>query len=58
MGRGCWVRRTHAVVYFIWLVAVTARISLVEVRNVAFHRRTRSVESGPSGATLTLGSLD
>lgn len=33
------VLHLHGVVYFLWLIAVTVQIALVEVRNVSLHRQ-------------------
>jgi len=49
------VLHAHAVVYTLWLVAITAQIALVEVRNVALHRRLGWWIVGLSAALIPLG---
>ena len=51
------VLHAHAIVSTLWLAAITAQIALVEVRNVALHRRLGWWIVGLSVALIPLGLI-
>ena len=52
-----WVLHLHGVLYTLWLGAITAQIALVEVRNVALHRRLGWWVVGLSAALIPTGLI-